>query len=371
MTGLNFHPLGKECKKEINPTNNLNRCANNVITFIDNSQLNYDFIAIQEAAKWEEIYNNSRELRDMGYVHHLDLIVSSNLVTFFNKNKYKLIAVNCGYIRDRGRPYHILYLQNNTSKEFYIFINLRNAHNLSKDNLENELSKNFNNFKDVKGNTQVKNAQDIINKINITWDETKYNVIVAGYFNDHGQFDYWENLKPFKYSNENIKDIEVKALNTPPKTCCYNYTLDKNNYNNENYTVGKPPRPGFGDYILVNSSLRIIKENYIPTEDLLFPSSDHLPIIIELQPRLPLLQQIPPPPPPPPPPPLQLQLPPPPPPPPPPLQQIPTPPPPPPPLQLQLPPPPPPPPGTKFKSIFKEKYLKYKLKYNQLKEKFN
>ena len=262
---------------QINTTNNLNRCANNVITFIDNSELNYDFVAIQEAAKWEEIYNNSQKLNGMGYVHHLN--GPSHLVTFFNKNKYKLIAVNCGYIRDRGRPYHILYLQNNTSKEFYIFINLHNAHHLSQNDLENSLSQNFDNFKDVTGNTQVKNAEGIKIKIDIKWDETKYNVIVVGDFNDHGMFSYWKKLTPFKYSNKkNIQNIEVKAPKTPPNTCCNNYTIDKQNYDNANYL------PGFGDYILINSNLQIIKETYIPTEQLLFPSSDHLLVIIELQP---------------------------------------------------------------------------------------
>ena len=98
----------------------------------------------------------------------------------------------------------------------------------------------------------------------------KYNVIVAGDFNDRGLKNYWQGLYHFKHTNIPIlKDILVKCEPEPPKTCC----REKENVN----------PPYIGDYILVNSSLAIEKNNYIPTSAHLFPSSDHLPVLIELK----------------------------------------------------------------------------------------
>ena len=105
----------------------------------------------------------------------------------------------------------------------------------------------------------------------------KYNVIVAGDFNDRGLKNYWQGLYPFKHTNIPIlKDILVKCNAEPPKTCCRE-------------TPNTNP-PDNGDYILVNSSLTIEKNNYIPHSEHLFPSSDHLPVLIELKTRSAVIQ---------------------------------------------------------------------------------
>jgi hypothetical protein len=271
--------LGASClRTAIDPKTGLNVCSTNVIKVIDSLIIDYDFVAIQEAEKWKTIHNHSNKLRAMGYVHHR--IGSSDLVTFYNKDKYDALAV----VRDtiiingnRGRPYHIIYLKNKITSEFYIFINLHNAKDgVSKDDLERQLARHFNNFFTIE-KTEQEGAQHLKTRIEIQWNLNKYNVIVAGDFNDRGLKNYWQGLYPFKHTNIPIlKDILVKCNAEPPKTCCRE-------------TPNTNP-PDNGDYILVNSSLTIEKNNYIPQSEHLFPSSDHLPVLIELKTRSAVIQ---------------------------------------------------------------------------------
>jgi hypothetical protein len=266
--------LGAKCAgTEFNSRTKLNECSTNVSKLIDSLIIDYDFVAIQEAAKWEEIYKQSKKLQAMGYVHHR-IGSSSDLVTFYNKNKYEAKAVVSYTIihnAKRGRPYHIIYLQHRMTLEFYIFINLHNAVGVTKDDLERQLSSKCHKFFEIT-KTEQKHAEQLKNRIQPRWSKTNYNVIVAGDFNDQGSMNYWQGLFPFKHTNIPIlKDILVKCEHEPPKTCC----RERENTN--------PPYNG--DYILVNSSLAIEKNNYIPKSEHLFPSSDHLPVLIELKSR--------------------------------------------------------------------------------------
>ena len=270
--------LGASCSRiPSDPITKLNICSTNVIKVIDSLIIDYDFVAIQEAEKWKTIRNHSNKLRAMGYVHHR--IGSSDLVTFYNKRKYDAIAVVSDTIisnNKRGRPYHIIYLKNEITSEFYIFINLHNAKDVSKDDLERQLARQFNNFFRIE-KTEQEGAQHLKTRIEIQWNLNKYNVIVAGDFNDRGLKNYWQGLYPFKHTNIPIlKDILVKCNAEPPKTCCRE-------------TPNTNP-PDNGDYILVNSSLTIEKNNYIPQSEHLFPSSDHLPVLIELKTRSAVIQ---------------------------------------------------------------------------------
>jgi hypothetical protein len=270
--------LGASClRTEINPLTGLNVCSTNVIKLIDSLSIDYDFVAIQEAEKWKTIRSHSNKLRAMGYVHHR--IGSSDLVTFYNKRKYEAVAVVSDTIISngkRGRPYHIIYLKNEITLEFYIFINLHNANDVSKDDLERQLARHFKNFFRI-DKQQLEHAEQLKTRIEIQWNLNKYNVIVAGDFNDRGLKNYWQGLYPFKHTNIPIlKDIVVKCNAEPPKTCC-------------RQTPNTNP-PDNGDYILVNSSLTIEKNNYIPQSEHLFPSSDHLPVLIELKTRSAVIQ---------------------------------------------------------------------------------
>jgi hypothetical protein len=278
MTGTskpNMEPLVQRCGSILQ--NNLNQCGQNVVNYIDTSPLDYDFVAFQEASKWEDIYDNSIKLKTMdGYVHQKQ--GNSELVTFYDSKKYQLQVFKSGNININkswsNRPYHILYLTGKSDCQHYIFINLHNEHNLSKDNLEGKLSENM---KDVKIPTsdKIKNAEKIPITIShpISWLDN-YNLIVAGDFNDHSFNNCWKLLTPFSQSSfSQLSKLTVKAPNQPPNTCC--------NVNRKSL-----PDRMYGDYILVNDSLKIIKENYISShynpDSSIFPTSDHIPIQIEL-----------------------------------------------------------------------------------------
>ena len=300
--------FGKRCATTV--IDGLNICATNVKNTIDNLADEYDFVALQEASQWNKIREKSIKLKDMGYVHYK--FGNTNLVTFYNKKKYRLIAFKTDFISKiidskiiditkktyNNRPYHVLYLEHIKSKEHYIFINLHLPHEINKDDVERGLSKNMDTFfrlnkydgnisetfsthptEENRNNTQAYfQTQRAIDKqttpIIMTWSEQKYNIIVAGDFNDTGEHVFWSSLKPLQYYNtngQNLLDIEVKLQEEPPPTCC---ALNFEQSSTNKYT-------SIGDYILVNSTLNV-KKIYAPT--LTIPTSDHLPVIIHLSP---------------------------------------------------------------------------------------
>ena len=295
--------FGKHCATKVE--DGLNICATNVKTTIDELAKEYDFVALQEASQWNKIHEKSTNLKGMGYVHYK--FGNTNLVTFYNKKKYRLIAFKTDFISKiidikadtyNNRPYHVLYLEHIKSKEHYIFINLHLPHEINRFEVESGLSKNMDTFfmlnkddgnisetfsthptEENRNDTQAYfQTQRAIDKqttpIIMTWSEQKYNIIVAGDFNDKREHTFWSSLKPLQYYNtkgQNLLDIEVKLQEEPPHTCCsLNFdTSSKNKYTS------------IGDYILVNSNLKVKKIN-APT--LTIPTSDHLPVIIHLSP---------------------------------------------------------------------------------------
>jgi hypothetical protein len=134
--------------------------------------------------------------------------------------------------------------------------------------------KNRNNTQAYFKNQRDKDKDNQTTPISMTWSEQKYNIIVAGDFNDTGEHMFWRSLKPLQYYNtdgQNLLDIEVKLKEKPPPTCC---ALNFEEPSQNKYT-------SIGDYILVNSTLNV-KKIYAPT--LTIPTSDHLPVIIHLSP---------------------------------------------------------------------------------------
>ena len=295
--------FGKHCATKVE--DGLNICATNVKTTIDELADEYDFVALQEASQWNKIHEKSTKLKGMGYVHYK--FGNTNLVTFYNKKKYRLIAFKTDFISKiidikadtyNNRPYHVLYLEHIKNKEHYIFINLHLPHEINRFEVESGLSKNMDTFfmlnkddgnisetfserptKKNRNNSQAYfEYQRAIDKqttpIIMTWSEQKYNIIVAGDFNDRGEHMFWRLLKPLQYYNtngQNLLDIEVKLDNEPPPTCC---SLNFKKPSTNKYT-------SIGDYILVNSSLNVKK---IYAQTLTIPTSDHLPVIIHLSP---------------------------------------------------------------------------------------
>ena len=273
-TNGSANDLAGTCSSLTNQDGNsdeLNGCVKNVINLIDKLPIDYDFVALQEPAKWKAISDNSTKLKTMGYVHHRTGS-TSELVTFYNKEKYLalgVIADTFTYNGKRGRPYHIIFFKNKITGEFYIFINLHNAHNMPKNELERQLASNFNKFKIIE-KVKQEHAEQLTAIMEID-KNNNYNVIVAGDFNDDGTMNYWQGFKPFKNTNiPSLKDLEVKCNAKPPNTCCRQ--------------VNSVQPDKSGDYILVNNTLTIEEPNYIPPiSNNFFPSSDHMPVLIKLK----------------------------------------------------------------------------------------
>jgi len=255
-------------------------CLINVAKFIDQSS--YDFVAIQEATKWDDILNNSSTLKKMGgYVHNqAPPPFKAEVATFYDKSKYNLLAVKCGNILTKsGRPYQILFLYGKKDCNFYIFINLHNDHHVTKDTLEKELSKDLQNGVIASSLSNFKNFnKKAVNDISSVISGKTFKVIAAGDFNDHGFGNYWQGFQPFKDTTfTNLNKLTVSSSQQPPLTCCVGMRLRKKQGEDKLY----------GDYILVSSNLTITQPNYVPTnfeyDASIFPTSDHLPVAIELQ----------------------------------------------------------------------------------------
>ena len=274
--------LAQQCYNlRIDDSSNKNICLSNVVELIDKK--NYDFIGLQEATKWQEIYNDISYKDNLGYVHHYimnDKNAKIELATFYNKKQFKVLAVKTGNLNTTNdvRPYHIIFLQNNTvqPEDNYILINLHNGHGIPKNDLETKLSKDinnaYNNFttQDENKYTFSPNTKeyDITGIIN----DKIFKIIVMGDFNDHGNHEYWKGLQPFKNTNfDNLKNIIVKSTETPPLTCCTgNTTLRSKSSNNDTL---------YGDYILINDKLSYQVKMKIPDDyDADKYTSDHLPI---------------------------------------------------------------------------------------------
>jgi endonuclease/exonuclease/phosphatase family metal-dependent hydrolase len=276
--------MAKYCQKLGNKT-----CLKNVVKIIDENGP-YDFIALQECAGWQDMIRHSALLPLMGYVHH-KTPSRIELITFYNKDKYMVIAIKQGFILNDGRPYHIIFLIHKISNTFYIVINMHNEHikgkrHTCKEILQIELSKNLDKsiiIVDVEsGQTEFKDSNQISEQgINIFKEleliRAHCNVIVVGDFNDNNKREYWKGINPFK--NTLLKHIKVSnhIKSSPPPTCCVGKSKLRKRLGDDR---------GCGDYILINHNLEYIHNNIIPVFEYdarVFPTSDHLPIYSRLR----------------------------------------------------------------------------------------
>lgn len=119
-----------------------------------------------------------------------------------------------------------------------------------------------------------------------------FKVIMLGDFNDREKFNLYKGFKPFKTQyNHFLKSISEENKNLldriklggsgvpkPPKSCCLDYHKKKDKF------TGK--FSGIGDYILVDESIRIVSNNYIPEmikkRDIVESTSDHLPVYLKI-----------------------------------------------------------------------------------------
>jgi hypothetical protein len=213
-------------------SNGNTECLNNVAQFIENNGP-YDFVGLQEASKYYNIIKLSPKLQQMKYIHFTPF--REELVTFYD-SKYILdtdINTVTGNMKDRGRPFMILFFQNKTC-----VINMHCGHD-----------DDFYDF--LKYINYNSNRSIILNKLRT------YNIILIGDMNNPLN----DNLKMKKYETE-IFDRHLFGINKV-NTCCDN-GLKANKFN---MTINY-------DHILSTSSNIKTTVYNVPT-----PASDHLPII--------------------------------------------------------------------------------------------
>ena len=277
--------LAQECKQS-------QLCLQNVVELINYEE--YDIIGLQEAAKYADIINRSPRLRTMGCIHHTlhisrgRIIVDIDLTTFYNTEKFKVMAVKVGNIDEfdqDGRPYHIIFLEHTNTSDKYIIINLHNAHSISKNDLQRRLSNNIDTLfivDPVNRNKDFMNIEDMgVSDGSQLFEDNTFKTIVLGDFNDHGRGNYWRGLQPFSNTSfQNLRSIVVSSQTIPPPyTCC----TGKNSLR----TAGDRDDL-FGDYILIDNSLNYSTPNtivkYFMDNIKTKLSSDHKPVfaIIEI-----------------------------------------------------------------------------------------
>jgi hypothetical protein len=254
-----------KCYKEALNQNKPNWCMNNVITFLINLDNDFHFIGLQEAHKWQDIFNklNISKNNIFGVINTTSGV--AELATFYRHDLYTVIKMIEGCILKKGRPYHIIIFQHNITKKYYIIINLHNGHGNNTSILEYQLSKNINDLSD-----------ELINR--------KFKIIALGDFNDNNKYDYWKGIKPFNNLNKNINDelknTKLSYKKRPPKTCCIGKTSIRKKLGNDKM---------IGDYILINNRFSHIEllipnpnpniKNGLEYNANINPTSDHLPII--------------------------------------------------------------------------------------------
>ncbi len=139
----------------------------------------YDILALQEALNYQTIIKKSDTLKKMKYFKSRS--GKEILITFYNKNKYKLLK---GYSSEfvKGRPFHVILLENKRGKQIVV-VNLHTGHKeLSKKLF---IEKTLNNF------------------LRETIDLTKKKLIVLGDFNNN-------KIKTLKVMGKKLKGSKKK-----------------------------------------------------------------------------------------------------------------------------------------------------------------
>jgi hypothetical protein len=288
-----------------------NFCLNNVVKFI--KQSSRDFICLQEATNWNQIYAELIiSYPTMSYIHNkvpisFNSSSYSDLVTFYDSSKFKIEYIKADnltpgsrVVRGDGRPYHILFFKEIATNEKFIVINLHCQHRWTIDKLERVLSNDLANCVDLTSST-LYSFRDVDTMPNtdttayILSNASKFNVIIMGDFNDQNRGNlllgnFWKGMSPFKYIDpslddhlSSLKNIILKTVIEPPITCC----AGSGNLRPVERDMH------FGDYILIDySKLNFTtggaNPNKIPDAgDLIYnafitPTSDHIPVEAEI-----------------------------------------------------------------------------------------
>ena len=109
--------LATQCQKLKDDTT-INQCLKNVSDFI--VKKDYDFICLQEATNWNDIFNNVvLSKRYLRYLHHKVRVGTTgafaDMVTFYDFTKFNIEYAKVGNVAAGidGRPYQILFFNQN------------------------------------------------------------------------------------------------------------------------------------------------------------------------------------------------------------------------------------------------------------------
>ena len=294
----------------------INKCINDIILLLKDkkgifngdqnkeTQIKFDLIGFQEATNYKIFEDYVGNIKNrMKYVHHTakqeanKLLANQNLdpehntedmVTYYNKLKFKLKAVKVGNIFiNKGkkgkkgkkntdhRAYQIIFLEEtNIPNLRYIVINVHFPHNADKNKLLDYFNFSFKEVYKVQDNKEAGNLENLVinsfyknnnkNDINnyLNTKNLEYveeykefknaHVIFLGDTNDKGAASYNLYNGDFKIfqgvNDKNQKKIQLQKI-TPPNSCC-----------DSNGTKGQAGATG--DYILISQNME-----YLPVND--------------------------------------------------------------------------------------------------------
>lgn len=209
-------------------------------------------------------------------------------------------------IKNRGRPFQILVCEY-LGKDLLI-INCHFPHIRKKDlekviiqKLSQNLTFGIKIDDSFPGGNPLKQDGSIDLKLDETYIKTnisdliigkKFKVIMLGDFNDAGKLNLYQGFYPFKTDHskflknqlpENKKLLDKIKLGgsdvtKPPNSCCLSYNQSNNKFSGSFSKIG--------DYTIVDSSIKIVKDNYISKKVLEKSpdnsASDHLPVVLKV-----------------------------------------------------------------------------------------
>lgn len=258
--------LAKHCQDSRTANGGEHVCLKNIANFMNKKK--YDFIGTQESTNWLQIYDIVRaSIPETGYVHHKVPIgvtgYFAEIATFYNSKKFKINYAKVGNITPGtdGRPYQILFFTEISTGNNILVINLHNGHHSSIAELSARLSDNLDNCVNLTLNPNINfiNIDEAVTSNNrdyITSNENKFNVVIMGDFNDHGNYNYWTGLSPFRSitwlsAGSDLRNLVLSSSTKPPKTCCTGSRTLR-------LGLDDPSGNGFddryyGDYILIDT----------------------------------------------------------------------------------------------------------------------
>lgn len=291
--------LSQHCQIQYESTNT-NVCLNNITEFITKDD--YDIIGLQEASNHINLIDNILEKKNyLSFIHSKERGENgyfADILTFYNSNKLKIEYVINGNLSEKdARPYQILFFNEINTSNKIIIINLHYLYKnkdlfkgnydetfsgYSKDYLINKLREKMNYANDLldddKKNYLNLDENNKLKDIREYILENEFYTILLGDLNDHDLSRYWENLD---FSTLFHKDIILSSNIQPPNSCCIGRNvISKKGYSQK---FSEEQFNKYGDYILIdNKRLYFKKNNSIPEgldlDATSYPTSDHLPV---------------------------------------------------------------------------------------------